>query len=66
MLVIAIVVAAIAIPSIATTALIGAVPMGIAAILVAVFGVETRRRRLEEITAEELGPAQPALAGPQG
>jgi putative MFS transporter len=41
-------------PSIATVALIGAVPMAIAVLLVALFGVETRQRRLEEITAEEL------------
>ncbi len=44
----------IAAPSIATVALIGAVPMTIAVVLVAIFGVETRQRRLEEITAEEL------------
>ena len=44
----------IAAPSIATVALIGAVPMTIAVGLVAVFGVETRQRRLEDITAEEL------------
>ena len=44
----------IAAPSIATVALIGAVPMAIAVVLVAFFGVETRQRRLEEITAEEL------------
>jgi MFS transporter, putative metabolite:H+ symporter len=55
-LVIAIVAASIAIPSISTTALLGAIPMGLAALAVAVFGVETRRRRLEEITAEELAP----------
>lgn len=41
-------------PSIATTALIGAVPLALGAIAMALFGVETRRRRLEEITAEEL------------
>jgi hypothetical protein len=35
-------------------ALIGAVPLAIAVLLVAIFGVETRQRRLEEITAEEL------------
>jgi MFS transporter, putative metabolite:H+ symporter len=58
-LVIAIVAAAIAIPSISTTALLGAIPMGLAALAVAVFGVETRRRRLEEITAEELAPEVP-------
>jgi hypothetical protein len=35
-------------------ALIGAVPMALAVLLVALFGVETRQRRLEVITAEEL------------
>jgi MFS transporter, putative metabolite:H+ symporter len=35
-------------------ALIGALPMALAVLLVALFGVETRQRRLEEITAEEL------------
>jgi putative MFS transporter len=44
----------IAAPSIATVALIGAVPLAMAVVLVAIFGVETRQRRLEEITAEEL------------
>jgi putative MFS transporter len=44
----------IAAPSISTVALIGAVPMALAVVLVAFFGVETRQRRLEEITAEEL------------
>ena len=53
--VIALVAAAVATPSIAATALIGAVPMAAAALAVAVFGVETKRRRLEEITAEEFG-----------
>ncbi|MFL5781066.1 MAG: MFS transporter [Thermoleophilaceae bacterium] len=53
-LVIALVAAAVAPPSIAYTALIGAVPMAIAGLAVAVFGHETARRRLEEISAEEL------------
>lgn len=61
-LVIALVAAAVAAPSIAATALLGAIPMALAALAVAVFGVETRRRRLEEITAEELR-ADAALAG---
>ncbi|MGI8984151.1 MAG: MFS transporter [Acidimicrobiales bacterium] len=52
--VIALVVAGATPPSIATTALIGAVPLVLGAIAMAVFGVETRRRRLEDITAEEL------------
>jgi putative MFS transporter len=53
-LVIALVVAAVAAPSIALTALIGAVPLGVATVALAFFGIETRRRRLEEITAQEL------------
>ena len=52
--VIALVVAGATPPSIATTALIGALPLALGAIAMAVFGVETRRRRLEDITAEEL------------
>jgi putative MFS transporter len=56
-LIIALVVAAVATPSIAATAAIGAVPMAVAAIAVLIWGIETRRRRLEEITAEELGAA---------
>ncbi len=54
-LVIALVVAAIAPPSIQTTALIGAVPLIIAALAISFFGVETRKKQLEEITAEQLG-----------
>ena len=53
-LVIALVAAAVAPPSIADTALIGAIPMALAAVAVTVFGRETRSRRLEEIAAEEL------------
>jgi len=53
-LVIALVVAAIAPPSIQTTALIGAVPLIIAALAISLFGVETRKKQLEEITAEQL------------
>lgn len=52
--IIGLVVAAVAAPSISTTALIGAVPLVLGAAAMAVFGVETRKRRLEEITAEEL------------
>ena len=33
---------------------IGAIPMTLAVFALAFFGVETRKRRLEEITAEEL------------
>ncbi len=52
--IIALVVAGTTPPSIAGTALIGAVPLVLGAIAIAVVGVETRRRRLEDITAEEL------------
>jgi putative MFS transporter len=53
-LIIALVAMAVAPPSIAGTALIGAVPLALAALAVAVFGTETRNRPLEEITAEQL------------
>ena len=53
-LVIALVAMAVATPSIASTALIGAIPMALAALAVAAFGTETRSRPLEEITAEQL------------
>ena len=53
-LIIALVVVAIAPPSIAVTALIGAIPLIIAAIAIGFFGVETRKRQLEEITEEQL------------
>jgi putative MFS transporter len=52
--IIALVAFGIAAPSIATVALIGAIPMALAVVLVSLRGVETRQRRLEEITAEEL------------
>lgn len=52
--IISLVVFGIATPSIATVALIGAIPMTLAVLLVALFGVETRQRRLEDITAEQL------------
>lgn len=44
----------ITVPSMSTVALIGAIPMTLAVILVAIFGVETCKRRLEEISADEL------------
>jgi putative MFS transporter len=47
-------------PSIATIALIGAIPMTLAVILVLFFGVETQQRRLEEITAAELARVSPS------
>lgn len=52
--IIALVVSAVPAPSISATALIGAVPLVLGAAAMALFGVETRKRRLEEITAEEL------------
>lgn len=55
-LIIALVVFGIATPSIATVALIGAVPMTLAVVLVVVFGVETRQRRLEDITGVTSAP----------
>jgi putative MFS transporter len=61
-LIIALVAVAVSPPSIADTALIGAIPMALAAIAVAFFGAETRKRQLEEITAEQLGTAQKKVA----
>ncbi len=52
--IIALVVIAVAPPSIANTALIGALPLALAAFAVTFFGPETRNRQLEEITAEQL------------
>jgi len=52
--IIGLVVLGIAAPSIATVAMIGAIPMTLAVLLVLFFGIETRQRPLEEITAEEL------------
>ena len=53
-LIIALVVLAVAPPSIAATALIGAIPMGLAALAVAWLGTETNRRSLEEISVAQL------------
>ena len=52
-MIIAFVVLGIAAPSIATTTLVGGIPMALAAIAMIIFGVETRKRSLEEITAQE-------------
>jgi putative MFS transporter len=60
--VIALVVAGATPPSIATTAMLGALPLALGAVAMGVFGVETRRRRLEEITAEELS-LDPVVGG---
>jgi putative MFS transporter len=66
--IIALVTISVAAPSIADTALMGAVPMALAAAAVALFGPETRNRQLEEITAEQLGvpEAKVALVGGLG
>lgn len=61
-LVIALVLLAVAPPSIAGTALIGAVPLALAAVFAALFGSETRKRQLEEITAEQLGTSELRVA----
>ncbi|MGH9651645.1 MAG: MFS transporter, partial [Terriglobales bacterium] len=58
-LIIALVAAGIAAPSIVGTALMGAIPMTLAVLAIVLFGVETRKRRLEEITAEEFKTASP-------
>lgn len=50
-LIIALVSFGMATPSITTVALIGAIPMTLAVILVALFGVETCKRRLEDIVS---------------
>ncbi len=52
--ILAAVAATVAAPSIATTALLGAVPLVVGMGLIVFFGVETRRKGLERITAEEL------------
>jgi len=63
--IIALVAVSVAAPSIADTALMGALPMALAAGAVALFGPETRNRQLEAITAEQLGvlDVKTALAG---
>jgi putative MFS transporter len=53
-MILAIVAAAIAAPSIAHTALYGAIPLTLAIVAMVVFGIETKRKQLERITAEEL------------
>jgi putative MFS transporter len=53
------VVAAITAPSIAGTALVGAIPLGLALLAMVVFGIETKKKQLERITAEELHEALP-------
>ncbi len=65
LVIIALVVIAVAPPSIADTAFIGALPLALAALAITFFGPETRNRQLEEITAEQLGAGETktALAG---
>jgi MFS transporter, putative metabolite:H+ symporter len=58
-LIIAMVVAKLASPSMRATALIGVVPLALALVAVFVFGTETRQRPLEEISADLV----PATAG---
>jgi len=60
--IIALVAIAVAPPSIAGTALIGALPMALAAVAVALFGPETSKRQLEAITAEQLGARETGSA----
>lgn len=63
-LILAAVAAAVAAPSISVTALFGAVPVVASFVLMILFGVETRKRTLESITAEELsGSASAASLG---
>jgi MFS transporter, putative metabolite:H+ symporter len=57
-LVIAMVVAAITVPSLRITAGVGAVPLVLATALAIAVTIETRRRRLEQITVAELGPME--------
>ncbi|MGI9214061.1 MAG: MFS transporter [Methylococcaceae bacterium] len=52
-LIIALVSFGMATPSITTVALIGAIPMTVAVLLVAIFGVETCKRRLEDIVPHQ-------------
>jgi putative MFS transporter len=59
-LILAAVAAAFAAPSISVTALLGALPVLAAIVLLVAFGVETRKRTLESITAEELEGLQGA------
>ena len=52
-LIIALVALGVAVPSLAGTTLVGGIPMALAAVAILVFGVETRGRALEQITAAE-------------
>jgi putative MFS transporter len=61
-MILAIVAAAIAAPSIRVTALYGAIPLVLAIVAMMVFGVETKKKQLERITAEELHQEIPQSA----
>jgi len=58
-LILSLVIVAFAAASIRMTAALGAVSMVAAAIALSAFGLETRHKRLEQITAEELGARYP-------
>ena len=58
-MILALVAAAIAAPSISRTALYGAIPLTLAIVALIVFGVETKKKQLERITAEELHETAP-------
>src|SRR5439155_26512747 len=68
-MILAIVAAAIAAPSIAATAMYGAIPLCLAIVAMVVFGIETKRKQLERITAEglheEVGTLAPVGLGDQ-
>ena len=59
--IIALVAFGIATPSISAIALVGAIPMALAVLLTTLYGVETRKRTLEEIAAEGLARASSRL-----
>jgi putative MFS transporter len=61
--ILAAVAAAVAAPSITVTALLGAVPLVVAMGLLGVFGIETRHKGLEQITAEELAGRGAGIPG---
>jgi putative MFS transporter len=64
-LIITLVVLNVAVPSLAQTTLIGAVPMAIAAVLFVIVGVETRNRRLEDISRSAFAGVAPAVESRQ-
>lgn len=66
--IVCLVLVAFAAPSIRMTAILGMVPMVAALVVLVAFGPETRHKRLEEITAEELSmrPSVPSGAAEMG